>query len=104
MALHGISLLTHRRLIDDIERRRDEGRLIRPPAALSASITPVDFAHADALIDRTLRAAQRFVDGGGERRAPHSHAVAPTCARATAARVSYPCGSRQIVRVVPARG
>jgi NTE family protein len=36
MALHAISLLTHRRLLDDIERHRADAQLIVLPPALSA--------------------------------------------------------------------
>jgi NTE family protein len=70
MALHAISLLTHRRLIDDIERHRDEAQLIVLPPPCPLSITPIDFAHADDLIGRALRDAREFLDSGGEDRPP----------------------------------
>src|SRR3954469_2805816 len=68
MALHAISLLTHRRLIDDIERHRDDARLIVLPPPCPLEIQPIDFSHADELIDRALRDAREFLDSGGEER------------------------------------
>jgi NTE family protein len=70
MALHAISLLTHRRLIDDIERHRADAHLIVMPPPCPLNIQPIDFAHADELIDVALLDAREFLDGGGERRAP----------------------------------
>jgi NTE family protein len=70
MALHAISLLTHRRLIDDVERHRDDAQLIVLPPPCPLSITPIDFAHADDLIGQALRDAREFLDGGGEDRPP----------------------------------
>jgi NTE family protein len=70
MALHAISLLTHRRLIDDIERHRDEAQLIVLPPPCPSSITPIDFAHAEELIDRALDDAREFLDSGGDKRPP----------------------------------
>ena len=82
MALHAISLLTHRRLIDDIERHRDDAHLVVMPPPCPLDIQPIDFAHADELIDVALRDAREFLDGGGETRAPirmrmHRHSRAP---------------------------
>jgi NTE family protein len=70
MALHAISLLTHRRLIDDIERHRDDVQLVVLPPPCPLGIQPVDFSHADELISRALRDAREFLDGGGEERPP----------------------------------
>jgi NTE family protein len=79
MALHAISLLTHRRLIDDIERHRADAHLIVMPPPCPLNIQPIDFAHADELIDVALLDARDFLDGGGETREPlrmrmHRHA------------------------------
>ena len=70
MALHAISLLTQRRLIDDIERHRGDARLIVLPPPCPLSVLPIDFAHADELITRALHDAREFLDGGGEDRPP----------------------------------
>jgi NTE family protein len=89
MALHAISLLTHRRLIDDIERHRDEAQLIVLPPPCPSSITPIDFDHAEELIDRALDDAREFLDSGGEERPPirmrmHRHADGERRRRPTA--------------------
>src|SRR5215217_2282437 len=70
MALHAISLLTHRRLIDDIERHRADAHLIVMPPPCPLDIQPIDFAHADELIDVALLDSREFLDGGGETREP----------------------------------
>lgn len=82
MALHAISLLTHRRLIDDIERHRDDAQLIVMPPPCPLDIQPIDFDHADELMDVALLDAREFLDSGGETRAPirmrvHRHASDP---------------------------
>lgn len=82
MALHAIGLLTQRRLIDDIERHDTDVQLIVLPPPCPLNVTPIDFGHADVLIDRALRDAREFLNGGGEERPPirmrmhrHSHAA-----------------------------
>ena len=67
MALHAISLLTHRRLVQDIERHRRDAQLIvlRPPCPLD--IQPIDFAHADELIELALGDARAFLAAGDDR-------------------------------------
>jgi NTE family protein len=82
MALHAISLLTHRRLIDDIERHRADAHLIVMPPPCPLNIQPIDFAHAHELIDVALLDARHFLDGGGETREPirmrmHRHSIVP---------------------------
>jgi NTE family protein len=82
MALHAISLLTHRRLIDDIERHRADAELIVMPPPCPLSITPLDFHRADELIARALADAREFIESGGEDRAPirmrmHRHEQRP---------------------------
>jgi NTE family protein len=76
MALHAISLLTHRRLIEDIERHRADAHLIVLPPPCPLGIQPIDFAHADELISRALHDAREFLDSEGEDRPPfrmHAH-------------------------------
>src|SRR5215207_2444476 len=70
MALHAISLLTHRRLVDDIERHRADAHLIVMPPPCPLNIQPIDLAHADELIDVALLDSREFLDGGGEAREP----------------------------------
>lgn len=63
MALHAISLLTHRRLLDDIDRRRGDAHLIVLPFPCPLRIQPIDFAHADELVARALQDARAFLEG-----------------------------------------
>jgi NTE family protein len=82
VALHAISLLTQRRLIDDIERHRGDARLIVLPPPCPLSIQPIDFGHAQELIDRGLRDAREFLESGGEDQPPirmrmHEHGARP---------------------------
>ncbi|MGZ4269052.1 MAG: patatin-like phospholipase family protein [Solirubrobacteraceae bacterium] len=78
MALHAISLLTHRRLVDDIERHRSDATLIVLPPPCPLDIQPIDFDHADELIERALHDTRAFLEAGGEERPairmrPHDH-------------------------------
>ena len=74
MALHAISLLTHRRLVDDIERHRAAAHLIVLPPPCPQNVQPIDFGHAGELIDLALRGARGFLGSGGETRpAIHMH-------------------------------
>jgi NTE family protein len=70
MALHALSLLTHSRLIADVELHRHRAKLVvlAPPCPLA--IQAIDFAHADELIARSLSDARKFLDGGGAERPP----------------------------------
>jgi NTE family protein len=68
LALHAVSLLTQRRLIDDIKRHQNDARMIVVPPPCPLSIQPIDFAHADKLISRALTDAREFLDHGGEQR------------------------------------
>ena len=70
MALHAVSLLTQRRLIDDIERHRRDAKLVVLPPPCPLAIAPTDFAHAALLIDRSYRDACEFLDAGGAERPP----------------------------------
>ena len=83
MALQALSLLTHSRLIADIELHRDDAKLIVMPPPRPLSIAPIDFAHAPQLIERSAHDACVFLDGGGTERPPirmrmhrHSHGKA----------------------------
>ena len=67
MALHAISLLTHRRLIDDVARHSRDAELIVLPAPCPLSIQPIDFAHADELIELALGDARAFLAAGDDR-------------------------------------
>jgi NTE family protein len=68
LALHAISLLTQRRLIDDIARHQGDAHLIVLPPPCPLGIQPIDFSRADELIGRSLHDAREFLDDGGEER------------------------------------
>jgi NTE family protein len=81
LALHALSLLTQRRLVDDIDRHRADAHLVVLPPPCPLAIQPIDFAHADELVERALHDARDFLDGGGDERPPihmrtHRHAHA----------------------------
>ena len=91
MALHAMSLLTHRRLVEDIERHRADAQLVVLPPPCPLRITPIDFGHAGELIDRALSDARAFLDDGGEeepaiRMRPHRHRRAGPARRPRAQR------------------
>lgn len=62
MALHAISLLTHRRLIDDVERHSTDAQLIVLPFPCALRVQPVDFAHAPQLIAQARQDARAVLD------------------------------------------
>jgi NTE family protein len=68
MALHALTLLTQSRLITDIESHRDRAKLIVLPPPCPLGIQPIDFAHADELIERSLADTRAFLERGGAER------------------------------------
>jgi NTE family protein len=64
MALHSLSLLTHSRMIADIELHQDRAKLIVLPPPCPHSVAPIDFGHAAELIERSALHARAFLDGG----------------------------------------
>src|SRR3954447_848502 len=102
MALHAISLLMHRRLVDDIEKHRDDEHLVVLPPPCPLAIQPIDFSHADELVERSLANARDFLDGGGAERPPirmrmHQHRSQRTLNRALPGSV-LPSASGSAVR------
>lgn len=63
MALHALSILTHRRL-NDIERHRGRHRLIVLPPPYPLAIQPIDFGQAELLIERGYASAREFLASG----------------------------------------
>jgi NTE family protein len=78
MALHSLSLLTHSRLIADIELHRGNAKLIVLPPPCPQSVAPIDFGHARELIARSARDARVFLDRGGSERRPVRKRIHPT--------------------------
>ena len=89
MALHALSLLTHRRLIDDIEKHRDVVKLVVLPPPCPLAIAPTDFGQADLLVTRGYADAAEFLDSGGAQR-PAIHMRMHRHASATARRAPRP--------------
>jgi NTE family protein len=67
-----VELLSHSRLIADTELHRDNAKLVVLPPPCRLDIQPIDFAHADELIERGLVDARAFLDGSGRERPPIS--------------------------------
>jgi NTE family protein len=81
MALHALSLLMQRRLIDDIETHKDRTKLVVLPPPCPLSVQPIDFGHASLLIERSYADTAEFLDSGGADRPPirmrmHGHGTA----------------------------
>jgi NTE family protein len=62
MVLHSINLLVHRRLMEDITRYGREVELIVLPPPVPVQVQPIDFGHAESLIERALAASRQFLD------------------------------------------
>jgi NTE family protein len=79
MALHALSLLMHSRLIADVELHRDQAKLVVMPAPCPLAIQPIDFAHADELIECDRRARVSRCRRRDAPAAPHAHAPPRRC-------------------------
>jgi NTE family protein len=79
MALHALDLLLHKQLVVDVERFESEVELHVLPPLCPLTISPIDFSHADELIDRAYSASTRWIDedhsrfGQAEFMGPHQH-------------------------------
>ncbi len=62
MVLHGINLLVHRRLTQDIARYGSEVELIVLPPPFPVEVQPIDFGQAESLIRRGLTSSRQFLD------------------------------------------
>jgi NTE family protein len=103
-ALHAISLLTQRRLMDDIERHRGSAKLIVLPPPCPLGTQPIDFDHADALMARALADARTFFAQGGEDRPPIRMRMHRHGARRLAAAEPRPAHPRVSARSPRSRG
>jgi NTE family protein len=65
MALHALNLLTHSRLIADIELHQSQCELIVLPPPCPHAVAPIDFGHASELIERSADDARAFLDSSG---------------------------------------
>jgi NTE family protein len=97
MALHALSLLTHSRLIADIELHQHDAKLIVMPPPCPLAIAPIDFAHAAELIERSAHDARAFLEDGGAESPPirmrmHRHVTAEVRDRARAPLTDHAAG------------
>ena len=70
MAVHALSLLLQRRLIDDIDKHKAETKLVVLPPPCPLAVQPIDFSQPDLLVERGYESARDFLDGGGAERPP----------------------------------
>jgi NTE family protein len=70
MALHALSLLTQRRMIDDVEKHKADAKLVVLPPPCPLAIPPIDFSQPDLLVRLGYENACEFLDGGGAERPP----------------------------------
>ena len=74
MGVHAMTLLLHKRLLEEIDRFRDDARVVVLPPPCPLSVQPVDFGHSAELIDRALSDAGRHLAGAaGTRRRSARH-------------------------------
>lgn len=85
MLLHAMSLLIQQRLHLEIELYRDRANLVVLPPPCPQEIQPIDFAHAEQLIESAVADSRTFLDWLGhedsaeapaapaERLVPHTH-------------------------------
>jgi NTE family protein len=64
MVLHAMTLMIHRRLEFDIEALAGRARLHLLPPPCPLAVQPIDFGHADELIERSLHDARAYLDSG----------------------------------------
>jgi NTE family protein len=57
-----MSLLIMRRLLVEVELLADRAELIVLPPPCPLSVTPIDFSHADELIERGWRDSRSYLD------------------------------------------
>lgn len=69
-ALQALILLTHSRLVTDIEHHRDRVRLVVLPPPCPLGVSPLDFTQSRMLVARARADAEAFLDAGGAERPP----------------------------------
>jgi len=87
MVLHAMSLLIMRRMLVEVEELRDRAELIVLPPPCPLAITPIDFSHADELIERGYADSREYLDAVAQgdaavplRMTMHSHDGHPAAA------------------------
>ena len=70
MMLHAMSLLLTRRMLIEIQLLRDRANLIVLPPPCPQTVQPIDFGHADALVERGYEDGRAFLERTDEAHAP----------------------------------
>lgn len=83
MLLHAMSLLVQQRLHLEVEIYSERVRIVVLPPPCPQTVQPIDFSHADRLIEQALRDSRALLDGldgspraaiaSAERLLPHHH-------------------------------
>jgi NTE family protein len=81
MALHGLTVVIQQRLAADYARYRDMADLRVAPPLCPLNVSPADFSHTAALIDRARRSTTAWLESGDYQgtswpRLPHQHPAA----------------------------
>jgi NTE family protein len=71
-----MTLLTHQRLVRDIEALREEMKLIVLPPPCPLAVQPIDFGQARELIERGHEDGRAYIEGAEAGGVPFSMAVA----------------------------
>jgi NTE family protein len=77
-ALHAVSLMVQRRFVLEMEANTYAERIHLVPPPCPVTVSPIDFSHSSALIERALEGTRSWLDAGE----PHALAV-PTVRTAT---------------------
>jgi NTE family protein len=64
IVVQAINIMVHERLISDVERYEDTCRLMVVPPLCPLGVSPVDFSHGAALIDRAHRTTAEWLARG----------------------------------------
>jgi NTE family protein len=75
MGVHAALILLHARLREEIERYRDQARIVVLPPPWPLDVLPSDFRHADRLIAESLRLAREHLDRPAPEGAPTDEAL-----------------------------
>jgi NTE family protein len=77
LALHALNLLIAKQLLLELGRLAGESRPIVVPPLCPLAISPYDFSHSGALIDRAERSTAEWLEAGGIERTEIPEALSP---------------------------
>jgi NTE family protein len=103
MLLHAMSVILAQRLYVEIELYRARARLVVLPPPCPQHVQPIDFSHADELIDRALADSRRFLDGLASDPSPATATSQAKRLHPHSDRAREPLGPQSRARVAHAR-